>query len=261
MSPPLCSAIYAGRVDHRRHGPRAHAFRYPLFMVYLDLAELEAVFAGRWLWSCRRPALARFDRRDHLGDAAVPLDEEVRRLVAAHTGRRPAGPVRLLTHLRYFGYVFNPVSFFYCFAPDGETLEAVVAEVTNTPWGERHCYVVPGPAAAGGALRGASIKAMHVSPFHPMTLRYEWAFETPGEDLRVGMRLRPQDDPSAAPVFAAALRLRRRPMSAAALAGVLARFPFMTARVIVAIHWQALRLWLKRVPVHDHPALGGKESP
>jgi len=260
MSPPLSSAIYAGWVSHRRHAPRAHAFRYPLFMVYLDLAELDAVFAGRWLWSCRRAALARFDRRDHLGEADVPLDEEVRRLVAARTGRRPTGPVRLLTHLRYFGYVFNPVSFFYCFAPDGEALEAVVAEVTNTPWGERHCYVVPGPAA-DGALHGTSVKALHVSPFHPMALRYEWTFGPPREELRVGMRLRPLDDPSAAPVFDAALRLRRRPVSAAALAGALARFPFMTARVIAAIHWQALRLWLKRVPVHDHPALRGKESP
>ncbi|HEX4508846.1 MAG TPA: DUF1365 domain-containing protein, partial [Burkholderiaceae bacterium] len=184
------SAIYTGWLDHRRHAPRVHAFRYRLFMVYLDLAELDRVFAGRWFWSCRRMALARFDRRDHMGDPAVSLDESIRRLVAQRTGQRPEGPVRLLTHLRYFGHVFNPVSFYYCYTPDGASVEAVVAEVTNTPWGERHCYVVPGPSAAGD-VTGTSMKAMHVSPFHPMALQYDWRFGPPDEALRVHMRLRP----------------------------------------------------------------------
>src|ERR1700759_5599691 len=115
---PMHSAIYIGWLSHRRHGPRVHAFPQRLFMVYLDLAELDQVFAGRWCWSTRRRALARFDRRDHMGDPHLPLDESIRRLVAERTGHRPDGPVRLLTHLRYFGHVFNPVSFYYCFAPD-----------------------------------------------------------------------------------------------------------------------------------------------
>lgn len=246
------SAIYTGWLNHRRHAPRVHAFRYRLFMVYLDLAELDRVFAGRWAWSCSRRALARFDRRDHLGDPALPLDECVRQLVAQQTGARPDGPIRLLTHLRYFGYVFNPVSFYYCFAADGERIEAIVAEVNNTPWGERHCYVVPGPGAAG-AVQGTSAKAMHVSPFHPMDLQYHWHFSPPGDGVRVHMRLRPRNDAEAAPVFDAAMALHRQPITAVRLAWTLARFPFMTAQVIVAIHWQALRLWLKRTPVHDHP--------
>ena len=142
------SALYQGWLRHRRRAPRAHAFAYPLFMAYLDLAELDRVFAGRWLWSARRAAPARFAREDHFGDPALPLDEAVRRLVHERTGRRPAGPIRLLTHLRYFGYVFNPVSFFYCYA--GDEVQTIVAEVNNTPWGERCMYVLSRNSAARG---------------------------------------------------------------------------------------------------------------
>ena len=249
------SALYLGWLDHRRRAPRRHAFRYRLFMAYLDLAELDEVFRGRWLWSTRRSALVRFDRRDHLGDPAQPLDAAVRALVAERTGRRPEGPVRLLTHLRIFGYVFNPVSFYYCFDATGRALEAVVAEVSNTPWGERHCYVLHQDTPGAGRLQAQSVKAMHVSPFHPMGLRYDWQLDTPGEALAVHMALRPGDsaDAAGAPTFGATLALRRVPITGAALAGTLLRFPWMSAKVIAAIHWQALRLWLKRVPVFDHP--------
>jgi hypothetical protein len=248
------SAIYSGWLEHRRMAPRRHAFRYRLFMAYLDLAELDSVFAGRWLWSTRRMALARFDRRDHLGDPSVPLDRAVRDLVAERIGRRPLGPIRLLTQLRTFGYVFNPVSFYYCFDEADQRLDAIVAEVNNTPWGERHCYVLD--AAPAGAdsrwVRARSAKAMHVSPFHPMALDYRWGFRVPDERLAVHMALTPREDP-APPLFDALLMLRRRRITGLALATTLLRFPLMPQRVIAAIHWQALRLWLKRVPVHDHP--------
>jgi DUF1365 family protein len=233
------SSLYVGWVRHRRYAPRPHEFRYPLFMAYLDLAELDTVFEGRWLWSARRPALARFRREDHLGDPRVPLDESVRALVQARSGRRPEGPIRLLTHLRYFCYVFNPVSFFYCFDAVGERVETIVAEVTNTPWGERCCYVLDG-------LRAQTGKAMHVSPFMPMDLRYDWRFTPPGARLAVHMRL----TRAAQTMFEATLALKQQPIRN----GVLVRFPFMTAKVIAAIHWQALKLWLKRVPFHSHPA-------
>jgi DUF1365 family protein len=251
------SALYLGSLEHRRHAPRAHAFRYRLFMAYLDLDEIDVVFRGRWCWSTTRAALARFDRRHYLGDPGVPLDESVRALVTERTGRRPEGPIRLLTHLAYFGYVFNPVSFYYCFAADGRRLEAVVAEVTNTPWGERHCYVLPGSGSPDVPLEARTAKAMHVSPFHPMTLDYRWRLTTPGERLSVHMALH-GETAEAGPraCFDATLALRRTAITTAALAGVLVRFPFMTARVIAAIHWQALRLWLKRVKVHDHLAKG-----
>jgi DUF1365 family protein len=247
------SALYHGWLDHRRLAPRRHAFRYGLFMAYLDLAELDQVFRGRWLWSTRRAALARFDRRDHFGDPAQPLGDAVRALVAERAGRRLEGPIRLLTHLRYFGYVFNPVSFYYCFDAADRTVEAVVAEVNNTPWGERHCYVLPQDRPGAEQLRARSVKAMHVSPFQPMALRYDWQLHTPGEALAVHMTLR-SAEPAGEPVFGATLALRRVPITGASLAGMLLRFPWMTAKVIAAIHWEALRLWLRRTPVHDHPA-------
>lgn len=244
------SALYHGWVRHRRFAPRGHDFRYRLFMLYLDLAELEEVFRGRWFWSTRRFAIARFQRADHLGDPNLPLDQAVRDLVERDTGRRPAGPIRLLTHLRYFGYGFNPVSFYYCFDAKDLRVETIVAEVNNTPWGEQHCYVLDESRneGAGRHKRYRFAKAFHVSPFLPMALDYDWRFSPPEAALSVHMRLKDE-----AKVFDATLQLKRQPLTGANLARVLIRFPFMTLKIIAAIYWQALRLWLKRMPFYTHP--------
>jgi DUF1365 family protein len=253
VAPPRASALYEGVVRHRRHAPRAHAFTYRMAQLYLDLGEVDQVFAMSRLWSTTRRAPGRFDRADFLGPADIPLDEAVRDRVAAATGARPAGPVRMLAHLRTFGHVFNPVAFYYCFEADGTTLSAVVAEITNTPWRERHAYVLPVDAAQrrGRALHWDFPKAFHVSPFMAMRRDYRWAFTVPGERLHVHMDV----CDGATREFDATLSLARRDVDAAALARLLWRYPAMTAQVLGAIHWQALRLWLKQVPVIDHPSL------
>ncbi|MBT8445772.1 MAG: DUF1365 domain-containing protein [Gammaproteobacteria bacterium] len=244
------SRLYEGAVVHRRFSPRPHGFAYRLFMLCLDLDELDEVFAGRWLWSNERANLASFRRADHVGPADVPLKQAVGDVVEEQCGVRPAGRIELVTHLRYFGYVMNPVSFYYCWDEQDERVQYVVAEVHNTPWGERHCYVMDcAPGESGATRRFNFPKAFHVSPFMPMRQRYDWRVGEPRDALMVVMENHEQD----ATVFRAAMRMTARPLTGSTLASALARFPLMTVKVIGAIYWQALRLRLKGISFHPHP--------
>jgi uncharacterized protein len=250
----LNSALYFGRVRHRRHQPVAHAFDYRLFMAYLDLDELPEVLDGRWFWSARRPALARFREKDYLGRGKKPIAEAFRDLVEDETGHRPEGAVRMLTNLRYLGYVFNPVTFYYGFDKSG-ALESVAAEITNTPWMERRTYV---HRIADGERRGAATefvfdKDFHISPFMPMDIEYRWRFTPPGEGLAIVMENRREGER----IFEATLDLERQALDGRGLSRALLRYPALTAKVTAAIYFQAARLKLKGCPVHDHPAPGG----
>lgn len=243
------SCLYWGQVRHRRFRPVEHTFRYRLFHVLLDLREVDTVFQGRWLWSSRRTAPARFRREDHFGDPAQPLADAVRDLVAQHTGVRPQGPIQLLTHLRYFGVAMNPVSFYFCQTRAG-ALEALVLEVHNTPWGEHHCYVAARPHGTRGNVREYRFpKCFHVSPFMTLDQEYRCTVRSPGahcsvhlENWRAGEKL-----------FDATLTLRRAPITTGSLAWSLLAYPFMTVQVLGAIYFEALRLWWKGCPYVPHP--------
>jgi DUF1365 family protein len=244
------SALYDGWIAHRRHQPVEHSFRYRHAMLLLDLDELPGVLDVHPLYSARRPALAWFRRTDHFGRADRPLADCARELVAERTGTAPAGPVRLLTTLRTFGHAFNPVSFLYCLDAGGERVEAVVAEVTNTPWRERHAYVLDRPADGAHGMHDTVDKAFHVSPFIGMEGRYDWRVSEPGERLSVRIDER---DPDGARLFDATLSLERHELTRAALTRALVRFPAVSLRVLGLIYWNALRLKLAGAPYHPHP--------
>lgn len=252
---PLQSALYRGWVRHRRHAPHPHAFQYPIFMAYVDLAELDALALRTRGFGVERAGLVGFRRRDYLQPVDQPLPEAVRTRCRQLCGSAPVGPIRLLTHLRYFGHTFNPVSFYYGFGADGSTLTHILAEITNTPWGERHQYALP---LAQGEAHGTAwhfhfAKAFHVSPFLPMELDYDWRFTVPAAQLRVHMQLAARDGGRP---FDATLVLERQPWSTAALLASVARFPFLTVQVLARIYWHALRIRLKRNPFHTHPQAG-----
>ena len=245
------SCLYEGQVEHRRFSPTEHRFRFPLFLTYLDLDELEEAFRHRWLWSTSYPAPAWFRRSDYIGNTKVSLKTAIENIIEEQTGRRPTGPIRLLTHLRYFGYVFNPVSFYYCFDSSGQSIETIVAEITNTPWGERHTYVLPKEQDVSKSqnLQFRFGKAFHISPFMPMDIQYNWVFGTPAETLLVHMANQHQDGK----IFDATMNLQRARLTAANCARMLIAYPLMTIQVIGAIYWQAFRLFLKRTPFYSHP--------
>lgn len=216
--------------------------------MYIDLEELSVAFAGTPLWSARRPTLAWFRRSDYHGNSSQSLSQAIRETVFEHTGKRPKGPIRMLTHVRTFGHYFNPVTFYYCFDQSGYQLEAVMAEVTNTPWHERHCYIVDHRTESGN-IRQSLSKAFHVSPFMDMNVDYDLSFNTPDSHIHVKMSSYSND----ARIFQAALSLKRKSITPADLNLLLVSYPLMTLRVVAAIYWQALLLKLKRTPFYKHP--------
>ncbi len=245
------SSIYEGLVTHNRYLPIKHVFTYKLFMLYLDLDELEDVFGNRLLWSTKSPTIGWFRRKDFMGNCKTPLSETVREKVLSEMGLYPTGPIRLLTQLRYFGFFMNPVCFYYCFDESGDEVIAVVAEVTNTPWGEKHVYVWPGHEI-GCAPKGRKSlfpKEMHVSPFMPMDQKYRCSMKLPGAALQARVQNIEEDDL----VFEATLALRKKSLNTKNLLSALINYPFMSLKIVGGIYYQAYRLWRKGLKFYPHP--------
>ena len=246
----LRSAMYEGVLAHARFGPGpAHSFSYRVAMPLLDLAEVDDVMDLHPAWSARRAAPVRFRREDFLGDPAAPLDRAVRDLISQRTGTRPAGPVAVLANLRTWGWLFNPISLYFCAdvaeaARDRGPISTLLAEVENTPWHDRHAYVVGPPG------RHRFAKELHVSPFLPTGLDYQLSYTAPGERLTIRLDVLEGEQC----LITATLSLHRRPLDRAALGRLLWNYPALTHRVTASIYAHAARLWLKGAPFFTHPA-------
>ena len=243
--------IYTGTVRHRRYTPFESEFSYPVFMLYLDINDLENVINKSIFWNINKPAVVSFNRRDFHGKKDVDLDTAVRNTIENRVGNRPEGKIRMLAHLRYFGYCFNPVTFYYCFNRNDDSVDYILAEVTNTPWKERHAYVLSSLQESNKSeIRLSMKKELHVSPFWDMDHMYDWVFSSPQDKLNVFMK----NFKDGNHVFDAKLSMDRTEMTKRNLLKSVFRFPFMTIKVVFWIHFQAFILWLRGATFYTHPS-------
>ncbi len=239
-------AVYEGTAAHHRFGSHARTFAPRLFLPYLDVDALPQSLDALPCWSARRRALVRFRAEDFYAGRAEPLGPAVRRLVEQRLGRTPTGPIFLLAHLRTFGWQFNPLAVYYCWNDDETQLDAIVLEVTNTPWNERHWYVFDGRVSPESAR---TAKALYVSPFLPMDVEYRVSWTPPGADLTLEIVV----ERDGVPLFAAALALVRTELTRRRAVELLVRYPVAPLRASVAIYRKALKSWMDRVPWYRHP--------
>lgn len=249
----LGSALYVGSVMHRRLRPRVHRFRYNAFWIVADLDELPALAVRLRLFSHNRFNLFGLSDADHGDGSATSLRGQIERRLADAGIDIAGGNIRLLCMPRTLGYSFNPLSVYFCHRPDG-TLAALVHEVHNT-FGERHCYVMP-VAPDPGPIRQHCGKSFYVSPFMGMDMHYEFRVSAPGERVAIVIRGSSHGET----VITASLAGTRRALSDRELLRLFVTIPAMTVKVIAAIHWEALRLWLKGLRLSPRPAVPSADS-
>ena len=265
----LNSCLYEGVIRHRRRTLPKNSFKFSAFMFYLDLDEIDDVFNGGWFWSNRRFAYASFQRCDHLKQ--FPADRDLKNCVSAVLVENGVdveiGQVCLLTQLRYCGFRMNPISLYYCFGKTNDRLEAVIAEVNNTPWDEQHVYVIPdhqsasAPVGVVASERRTSKrpqrsikteklkKSFHVSPFMHSDMHYRMIYSLPEQKIGVKM----ENFEAGKKIFDVSMLMHKQPLTKLRLFWMGVRYPVYSVKVFAGIYFQALKLYLKKVPFHPHP--------
>ncbi|MBT5150421.1 MAG: DUF1365 domain-containing protein [Nitrosomonadales bacterium] len=240
-------SIYKGTISHSRTKGPQYSFSYRTTMLFLDLDEIKSAFNKRLFWSYEKPNLASFRRKDFFGDTSKPIKQEIIKLITKNLKCKVDGRVFLLTTIRYFGYCFNPVSFYYCYNKKKE-LTAIVSHITNTPWGERHAYVHDCRKIRGGTKTFKFKKDFYVSPFLPMDLEYIWKFTEPKDFLFTSMECSKNQKK----YFTATLKMTRQSWSSYSLNKLLFLSVPMGMKTIISIYWNALILYLKKVKFYPH---------
>lgn len=252
----LSDGIYKGEVVHKRFHPKQHAFNYPLAMILVDVNQLESSFkTSRW-WSLERFNLISFYRNDYIqpeshtnsSNKTMSITDVVAEKIFNASGEIFSGTVKLLTNPRFFGYVFNPVSFYLCY-DQNNTLKYILSQINNTPWNERHTYVHQVSDQSNAKMVFEFDKAFHVSPFMPMNLNYTWKFILYNNKVDIHMAL----FDSGVKQFIATMRAKHSPFTAKNMLQLPIEFPLQTLRIVFRIYWHALRLWMKKVPFYEHP--------
>ncbi len=254
------SCLYVGWVEHHRVYPIDHRFRYPIRYFYIDVEQLDAVSSMSRFFSHTRIAPLRFRRRDYYGDPQKSLADSIRGLIRDRKSVDCSGPIYMLTNPRYLGYAMNPVSFYYCFNSTGERVEHIVAEITNTPWEERYCYVLSlddSIAKGSKQFRYLFPKDFHISPFSPMGVDYDWKFTAPSDSLVVRMDSHRQQKQT----FSATMSLRRQPVTAQNIRRLFWKSPLTTWGIAKGIYWQAVKLRAKKATFYDHPKYNKRSDP
>ncbi|MDG1139804.1 MAG: DUF1365 domain-containing protein [Opitutales bacterium] len=243
------SSLYFGKVSHHRRSPKAHHLNYNVYMAHLFLDELEDVFNGRLFWSVNHPNVSSFQRADYHRPDIASLEEAVRSTLRRQLGQDLSGRISVLTHLRTFGYCFNPVTFYYLWDKQEVKPKAVLTEITNTPWGEKYAKSFLWDESDTTKIKHAFRKEFHVSPFIGMDVDYDWHFHPPAKQVKVDMFLKQEGKL----FFSAHLLLKQKPISALNLAWALLRFPWITLQITSSIYWNAFLLWAKGCPFYSHP--------